>query len=398
MEDDFKSECQKNSSLLSLVCWSFVVVGSVVGCFFVTAPLLSFSELVVSEAPSSTQVAEERIAASSVPLVASSFVDRSSSLFIPWTSLLELTRGPRVSGMDTSRDSWTTDYARGGVSEIKESYHEYVFSGVLEGSLYQSLRKVGIDPGLIDDFADVFSGEVDFRKDIRQGDSFILIVEKDMKTGGKVISSGLLEIGNETLYAFRNVGFDKKIRYVNELGQLKGAGLLRYPVQFSRISSVFSDSRLHPVLKKARPHLGVDFAAPLGTPVRAAGGGRVTFAGKNGASGIMIKIDHDGRIASSYLHLSKLEKGIVKGRAVAKGDVIGFVGQTGLASGPHLHFSLWDRGQYVDPLNSKITSSFSDELIKVNTLSPRVDLLKSLHKEATEARLALQRLGPKGQG
>ncbi|RMF22475.1 MAG: hypothetical protein D6760_07400 [Deltaproteobacteria bacterium] len=138
--------------------------------------------------------------------------------------------------------------------------------------------------------------------------------------------------------------------YYDREGHALGRAFLRYPVAYSRISSKFSRARLHPVLKRPRPHYGVDFAAPAGTPVHAIAAGTVTVAGWHGASGRMVKIRHDDVYESAYAHLSRIAPGVRTGTPVAKGQVIGYVGSTGLATGPHLHLALYKHGKYVDPL------------------------------------------------
>ncbi|MGH7962498.1 MAG: M23 family metallopeptidase, partial [Candidatus Binatia bacterium] len=129
---------------------------------------------------------------------------------------------------------------------------------------------------------------------------------------------------------------------------------LRYPLQFTRISSVFTAGRFHPVLKRTRPHLGVDFAAPAGTPVRAIAGGTVTYAGRNLGYGIYVHIDHPGPYDSAYAHLKRIARGVKAGATVERGQLIGYVGSTGWATGPHLHFELHKNGKYVNPLTAKL--------------------------------------------
>jgi murein DD-endopeptidase MepM/ murein hydrolase activator NlpD len=147
------------------------------------------------------------------------------------------------------------------------------------------------------------------------------------------------------------------VRYFDEKGEMPTKAFLRYPVQFTRISSVFSHARFHPVLQISRPHNGVDFAAPIGTPVRTVGDGVVLFAGWNKSGGNMIKIAHDSRYTTEYMHLSKISSNVRKGSRVTRGSVIGALGNTGLSSGPHLHFGLFDKGKYVDPMKAKVIQS-----------------------------------------
>jgi murein DD-endopeptidase MepM/ murein hydrolase activator NlpD len=155
----------------------------------------------------------------------------------------------------------------------------------------------------------------------------------------------------------RDVAADGTVRYFDEKGEMPTKSFLRYPVQFTRISSVFSHARFHPVLQISRPHNGVDFAAPIGTPVRTVGDGVVLFSGWNKSGGNMIKIAHDSRYTTEYMHLSRISPNVKKGARVSRGSVIGALGNTGLSSGPHLHFGLFDKGKYVDPMKAKIIQS-----------------------------------------
>jgi murein DD-endopeptidase MepM/ murein hydrolase activator NlpD len=162
-------------------------------------------------------------------------------------------------------------------------------------------------------------------------------------------------------------------------------------VRFSRISSQFSKSRFHPVLKRRRAHNGVDFAAPIGTPVRSVADGVIVSAGYAGGSGNMVKIKHGARWQTAYLHLHRISKGIRKGLKVTRGQVIGSVGKTGLATGPHLHYSLYDRGRYVDPMKTQLPkmpgkydpipeSKLKKAILKLEKASERVEFAR-LDKE-----------------
>jgi len=142
--------------------------------------------------------------------------------------------------------------------------------------------------------------------------------------------------------------------YYDESGKIPGNFFLRYPLQFSRISSVFTTARFHPLLNKTRPHNGVDFAAPTGTPVRTIGDGIVIKAGYSATTGNMVRIQHCDRYTTEYMHLSKIASNLQLGSKVSRGEVIGAVGMTGLATGPHLHFGLFDNGKYVDPLQKSL--------------------------------------------
>jgi murein DD-endopeptidase MepM/ murein hydrolase activator NlpD len=203
------------------------------------------------------------------------------------------------------------------------------------------------------ELAEVFRWDVDFALDLRVDDSFTLIYEQLLRDGEVVAD------GNILAAEFINDGRRyRAVRYVNAAGKAdfytpEGVSLrkafLKSPVQFSRISSVFNPRRKHPVLNTIRAHRGVDYAAPTGTPVRAAGAGRLQFRGVKGGFGNVIEIAHAGKVVTRYGHLSRFAKGMSAGSKVEQGQVIGYVGSSGLATGPHLHFEYTERGVYIDP-------------------------------------------------
>jgi murein DD-endopeptidase MepM/ murein hydrolase activator NlpD len=163
---------------------------------------------------------------------------------------------------------------------------------------------------------------------------------------------------------------------------------LRSPLEFSRVTSGFNLKRFHPVLKKPRPHYGVDFGAPIGTPVRAVGDGVVEMADRNGGHGNYVKLDHEGPYSSSYSHLSSIS--VRRGAKVRQGEIVGFVGKTGLATGPHLHFQFWVDGRYVNPLDVELPQSEAlqgEELVRFQ--AQRDALLAQLEQGAQEQNAAV---------
>ena len=247
----------------------------------------------------------------------------------------------------------------GVVTVLPKTSAERVIVGKIENSFSESARGAGAPFDAIDELVDLFSDQFSFHRDFRQGDRFSVIYQDTILEDGTSLGEGTilaaaLEVNGKTYFAVRFVGSDGVERYFGQQGELLGNAFLRYPLRFSRISSYFSKSRFHPKLKVRRPHNGVDFAAPTGTPIRSVADGRVTFAGRKGGSGIMVKIKHSDRYSSAYAHLSKIAKGVKKGSKVTRGQVIGAVGMTGLATGPHLHYAFYDRGKYVDPLKIKL--------------------------------------------
>jgi murein DD-endopeptidase MepM/ murein hydrolase activator NlpD len=238
-------------------------------------------------------------------------------------------------------------------------------SGTIFSSLVEAARGVDMPYSVVDDFVDLFSNRIDFRKDLQPGDTFTVWYEEKRLDDGRVLSTGSIKAASISLegkmYAVvRDIAADGTVRYFDEKGEMPTKSFLRYPVQFTRISSMFTHARFHPVLKVSRPHNGVDFAAPIGTPVRTVGDGIVLFAGWNKSGGNMVKIAHDSRYTTEYMHLSKIASSVRKGSRVIRGSVIGALGNTGLSSGPHLHFGLFDKGKYVDPMKAKIIQSTPD--------------------------------------
>jgi murein DD-endopeptidase MepM/ murein hydrolase activator NlpD len=248
------------------------------------------------------------------------------------------------------------------IEQVATRKVERKISGVIYSSLVDAARGVDIPYSIVDDFVDLFGARVEFRKDLQPGDSFTVLYDEVRAEDGRVISRGdikaaSLSLSGDLYAVVRDVGPDGTVRYFDEKGSMPTSAFLRYPVQFTRIGSMFSTARFHPVLHINRPHNGVDFSAPIGTPVRTIGDGVVTFSGYNRSGGYMVKIAHDSRYTTEYMHLSKIAPGAHKGARVSRGSVIGAVGNTGLSSGPHLHFGLFDNGKYVDPMKAKVIQS-----------------------------------------
>ncbi len=229
--------------------------------------------------------------------------------------------------------------------------------GVVTKSFSGAARQAGIPDAIVSKMADILGWEFDFRR-VRPGDRFRVLYEERTTVDGRPLSPGKLlaaEIrsGKRAYQAFFYDDGGEGV-YVDGNGRTLSHGFLRFPVEFTRISSHFARQRFHPVLQVGRPHHGVDFAAPQGTPVRAAGDGVVVSAGWEGDYGNQVEIRHENGWSTMYAHLKGFAPGIKPGRPVRQGEVIGWVGQTGLATGPHLHFALFRYGQYQDPLTAKV--------------------------------------------
>ena len=230
--------------------------------------------------------------------------------------------------------------------------------GVVEKNFHLAAMQAGIPDGVISRMADILGWEFDFRH-VRRGDRFRVVYERRVSADGRVLPPGKvlaaeIRSGRHTVQAFYYDDDGEGI-YVDAHGTALTQSFLRYPVEFTSISSVFSSQRFHPILKTNRPHNGVDFAAPPGTPVRAAGDGVVSWAGRNGEYGNHVAIDHGDGMVTTYSHLRGIAAGLQAGERVRQGQVIGFVGQTGLATGPHLHFALFHDQLYMNPLTARVT-------------------------------------------
>lgn len=234
-----------------------------------------------------------------------------------------------------------------------------VVAGEVEESLYVSLQDAGAPSALAAKMNDILGWEVDFRRDVRRGDRFRILYEEVWRDGRYVRTGPVLamEYANRgTLHrGFRYVDADGQPGYYDAEGRNLEKQLLRAPVEYSRISSGFTHRRLHPVHKRWMPHYGVDYAAPVGTPVRAAGAGTVMDARYDKNNGRFVRIQHTNRSYESYyLHFSRFADGIRKGVKVRQGQVIGYVGATGVASGPHLDYRVKVDGRWQNPRTLKL--------------------------------------------
>ncbi len=226
--------------------------------------------------------------------------------------------------------------------------------GKIKGSLYQSAIATGVPPAQIMQLAEVFGWKVDFLRDVRDGDQFRLIYEVRERHGerlgtGQLVAAEFVNRG-ERSQALRYTSPNGTSGYYEPDGSSLERGFLRYPVEFSRISSNFNPKRLHPIHNTVRPHNGVDLAAPTGTPVKSAASGQVTFVGWKHGYGKVIQVRHDAKHETLYAHLSGFKANLKRGARIDKGSTIGFVGMTGGATGPHLHYEFKVHGKALDPL------------------------------------------------
>ncbi|HSY48081.1 MAG TPA: peptidoglycan DD-metalloendopeptidase family protein [Thermoanaerobaculia bacterium] len=244
--------------------------------------------------------------------------------------------------------------------EARQTEAETIVAAQIDSSLYEAVRKAGEGPQLVQELVDVFQWDIDFFA-LQKGDSFSLVAKKrfagaDLVGYGPIVAARFVH-GSQTYEAFRSETPDGRAGYYARNGSPLHKQFLRAPLQFSRITSKFSKSRYHPLLHIFRPHHGVDYGAPVGTPVMTTADGVVMAATYNHGEGNYVRIRHSARIETSYLHLSRFAKGIKPGKSVTQGEVIGYVGATGLATGPHLDYRVSDNGTWLDPLQLKSITS-----------------------------------------
>lgn len=226
-------------------------------------------------------------------------------------------------------------------------------NGVITSSLYEALTATGEKASLAVRIGDIFGWEIDFIRDIRKNDNFTVVVEKRFRDGkfqgyGDILAARFVNQGNEHegYYMKDKDGFTQ---YYTAEGKNLRRAFLKAPLKFTRISSKYTNRRLHPILKTYRPHHGVDYAAPRGTPVSAIGNGKVIKVARSRGAGKYVKIRHSNGYESAYLHLNRFAKGMRVGKKVKQGQTIAYVGSTGLSTGPHLDFRMRKNGKYINP-------------------------------------------------
>lgn len=229
--------------------------------------------------------------------------------------------------------------------------------GHIEHSLYQDATEAGLPAALVNNFMNIFAWDIDYSRDIHPGDTFKVMFEETQDDKGRRVKTGRIlaaefTVGNQTRHAYFYNG-----EYLNEKGESKKKLLLRTPLDYTRISSGFTLHRLHPVLGFTRAHKGTDFAAPMGTAVKASGDGTVVFLGRHGGHGNYLQIKHNGTFTTGYAHLSRYARGLRVGSHVKQGQVVAYVGMTGLATGPHLHYEVIKNGTFVDAMRTDLPTT-----------------------------------------
>jgi len=264
-------------------------------------------------------------------------------------------------------------------------------SGVVNSSLFGATDRAGIPSNIAAQMIEVLASEIDFHRDLRKGDRFTVVYEtlrnndgEHAKTG-KILAVEFVNKGkmHQAIY-FQSSGGD--FGYYTPAGESLRKAFLKAPLEFSRISSGFTNARFHPVLKEWRAHRGVDYAAPTGTPVKATANGTVSFAGTQRGYGKLIILKHSGPYETAYGHLSRFASGLKNGARIKQGDIIGYVGMTGMATGPHLHYELRVDGVQRDP--SKVVLPTAPPIAKkdmptfhteTESLVSRLDIMRNIH-------------------
>lgn len=228
-------------------------------------------------------------------------------------------------------------------------------SGIIETSLWVSMTEKNYNPELAIELSDIYAWTIDFFG-LQKGDSYKIIYDEQFvdssSIGIKRILAAYFHHAGENFYAIPFIQDGREDYYDQDGASLRKA-FLKAPLRYSRISSRFSNSRYHPILKIRRPHHGVDYAAPTGTPVHTIGDGKVIAKKWAGGGGRMVKVKHNSVYTTTYMHLSRYGKGITPGKYVKQGDIVGYVGKSGLATGPHLDFRVYKNGHPIDPLKMK---------------------------------------------
>ena len=233
--------------------------------------------------------------------------------------------------------------------------------GEIRDSFYKSAKDVGIPDSIIMDFAYIFGWDIDFIFDVRKGDKFSVIYETEFSEGEKISSGDIVfaEFTNRDKKYIAQRFFDsvQGKQYFNENGENVKKAFLRAPLDFAYISSHFNPNRMHPILHKIKAHNGVDYAAKRNTPVKASGDGVISFIGRQSGYGRTVEIKHGGNIKTLYAHLERFNTKLKVGSKVKQGEIIAFVGDSGQATGPHLHFEFWQGEIRSDPVKVKLPSA-----------------------------------------
>ena len=271
---------------------------------------------------------------------------------------LEMVVDDNLVRVKATNDGWLAE--REQIPFVRETR---VVRGTISGSLYESGVDAGLSPQHIFELAKMFESDIDFFSDFKPQDAFSVVFEElryadGRRMAGRILAAEL-EADNDVFDAFYFLGKDGAGDYYSGKGEALRRSFLRAPLSYARISSPFNRQRMHPIFRTVRPHLAIDYAAPAGSPVVAVGPGRVEFAGWRNGYGNVVDIRHSGNYLSRYAHFSRLAAKSRRGQTVNAGEIIGYVGQTGHATGPHLHFEFLRGGMKINFLDMRIPKSQS---------------------------------------
>lgn len=267
-----------------------------------------------------------------------------------------------------------------------------VNSGEIRSSLFSATDAAGVPDAIATQLAEIFGGDIDFYRDLRKGDRFSLVYETLTHLGQPIRSGRILAAeftNNQKIYnAFWFETSEGKGGYFTSDGKNLRKAFLRSPLEFSRVTSGFSSARLHPVLNISRAHKGIDYGAPTGTRVRSVSDATVEYVGRQGGYGNLVILKHQGPYSTAYGHLNGFAQGIRKGSHVSQGDTIGYVGQTGLASGPHLHYEFRVNSQQINPLAATLPVAIPLEQAQIGRFKTLTQPLRAHLGLAKEINLA----------
>lgn len=264
----------------------------------------------------------------------------------------------KINELETIRVDRKGDTFAFSTENIEPEVRTRFAKGEINSSLFLSAQQAGLSHNLTMQMANIFGYDVDFAREIRKGDSFEVLFEElhvgNKRVGTNNILAARFTNRGKVFTAVRFTDKNGNSSYYRADGTSMRKAFIRTPVELARISSRYNPNRRHPVLKTVRPHRGVDYAAATGTPIRATGDGRVVHAGRKGGYGNTVVLKHGQKYQTLYAHMSRFAKGLKVGDNVSQGQVIGYVGTTGLSTGPHLHYEFLVNGTHVDPLNAKL--------------------------------------------
>jgi murein DD-endopeptidase MepM/ murein hydrolase activator NlpD len=292
----------------------------------------------------------------------------------------------KLSTLDISYNGTDFDIS---TTHLTPERREISASGIIDSSLFIAGQKADLPDSLTMELASIFAWDVDFALDIRKGDQFTVLYEELFLDGesignGNILAAEFVNHGKR-YQAIRYTDAGGKTDYYSMDGKSMRKTFLRSPVEFSRISSRFSLGRKHPILNRIRAHKGVDYAASSGTPIKATGNGKIVHRGKKGGYGNTIIIQHGSSYSTLYAHMSNYRKGLKTGSRVTQGQTIGYIGSSGLATGPHLHYEFLVNGTHRDPLTVKLPGAealqkkyMADFNVKAEGLMAQIDLVRDV--------------------